>query len=362
MRSRVIGSIVFGVVVSSGIAVAGSKVPLRVVRVMPETHQALLYDKVAGTHVLVEQGKSVDGYTVEDIDEDEVTLVSDSGGAEVVLAAPVWRHQTAKEPAVVAPKKAEPLPEDPYGADVGVVRAVEAPAAVVNTPALPADPKIHVAEAPGATPKPAAQPPAAIRVTAAPGTDPAAVAAMTAAVGAPADAPAVKADAPKPDANADAAKPPAEPAPIPAPSTTDSNASSIWSAPTPAPAPATATPAPAATAPTPAVAAATAPAADAPIVLARADVATALAHFGTLATSIRGAFTAGGAHIDQVAPTSLFFAAGLRDGDTITAVDGRPLRSLDDAAALYARADAVKSLSLAVTRAGKPLTLHVLVQ
>ena len=46
---------------------------------MPETHQALLYDKAAGTHVLVEVGKSVDGFTVEDIDEDEVTLVGDGG-------------------------------------------------------------------------------------------------------------------------------------------------------------------------------------------------------------------------------------------------------------------------------------------
>src|SRR5256885_438867 len=65
---------------------AHGKVPLRVVRVMPESHQALLFDRSRSTHVLVEVGGKIDGYTVEDIDDDEVTLQLQ--GKQIVLAAP----------------------------------------------------------------------------------------------------------------------------------------------------------------------------------------------------------------------------------------------------------------------------------
>src|SRR3954471_18471846 len=64
-----------------------AKVPVRVVRMLPETHQALLFDKTKGTHVVVEAGQAVEGFLVDSIDEDEVTLLSDDG-ATFVLAAP----------------------------------------------------------------------------------------------------------------------------------------------------------------------------------------------------------------------------------------------------------------------------------
>src|SRR4051812_25197793 len=67
-------------------AAASNKIPLRVVRVMPESHQALLFDKSRGTHVLAEVGGKIDGYAVEDIDDDQVTLLQ--GGRQIVLAAP----------------------------------------------------------------------------------------------------------------------------------------------------------------------------------------------------------------------------------------------------------------------------------
>jgi len=127
--------------------VTRAKVPLRVVRMLPESHQALLFDKTRGTHVLAEVGETVEGYTVEDIDDDEVTL--SANGREVVLAAPdpSWRRRddarteggaahTAKK--VVA--KAEIAPVDPYAEPVAdapidpyaepAVRAVDAPAAI----------------------------------------------------------------------------------------------------------------------------------------------------------------------------------------------------------------------------------------
>jgi hypothetical protein len=46
----------------------------------------------------------------------------------------------------------------------------------------------------------------------------------------------------------------------------------------------------------------------------------------------------------------------------IATVDGQPMRTLDDAATLYARAPGMKSVTLAVIRAGKPLTLRLAIQ
>jgi membrane-associated protease RseP (regulator of RpoE activity) len=276
--------LVLFVALTSGVAIAGSKIPLRVVRVMPETGQALLFDKAQGTHVLVELGKAIDGYTVEDIDEDEVTLVGD-GGAEVVLAAPDWRHHDSGDTKPAKSGKVAAAPQDPYAQSDA-----------------PQDPYAAPAPAPVA---------------------------VTATVAAPAPAPA------------------AAPAPAPAP------------APVAAPVAASAPVAVTATvaAPAPAVVeASTSP------TLARADVSAALSNFGKLAASIHGTFVADGARLDTIAPDSLFAKAGLRAGDVIATVDGQPMRTLDDAATLYARAPGMKSVTLAVIRAGKPLTLRLAIQ
>ena len=280
-------SAVLFVALTGGAAFAGSKVPLRVVRVMPDTHQALLYDKTQGTHVLVEQGKSIDGYLVEDIDEDEVTLVGDSG-TEIVLAAPDYRHRHDDDKSEKADKKPA-TPQDPYA-----------------SPATPQDPYAETPIAAGE---------GGVRTTEAPGT-------------------------PAPTAPRVAEAPNAAPTTAPA---------TVVAAPTPAAAPAPTTDAP------PPVAA------DAPIALTRADVNASLANFGKLAGSIHGAFTADGARLDAIAPDSLFAKAGLHNGDVITAVDGQPLKSLDAAASLYARAAGVKVLTLSVIRAAKPLTLRVVI-
>jgi len=94
------------------------KVGLRVVRVLDDTHQALMFDKAKGTHVLVDIGKQIDGFTVTDIDEDTVTLTAE-GGQQIVLAGPdpSWRghgeHRAAK-PKAAAVKTAAATPEDPY--------------------------------------------------------------------------------------------------------------------------------------------------------------------------------------------------------------------------------------------------------
>lgn len=243
---------------------AKAKVPLRVVKILPETHQALLFDKNHGTHVLAEVGQTVDGYKVEDIDDDEVTLAAASG-AEIVLVAP-WRHEAGAKP-VDEPKPvtAELAPVDPYGEPVRIVEAPQDPYA---------EPAVRVAEAP-----------AVVRSV---------------------DAPVAT--------------------------------------------PVTTTP----VAPTPPV--------DAPALLTRAEVTASLADFGKLAGSIRGAFTPAGLRVDAVADGSLFGKAGLRAADIVGSVDNQPLRSIDDAAGLYARAGTARNVTIQVVRGGKPLVLRVAIQ
>src|SRR5688500_16157341 len=92
--------------------VTKKKVPYRVVKILPETGQVLLFDRKQGNHVVAEVGQALDGYTVDEIDDDEVTLVADSG-AHVILTAP-------PPPPRKKPRKAEPAPVDPYGVDEAV--------------------------------------------------------------------------------------------------------------------------------------------------------------------------------------------------------------------------------------------------
>ena len=373
-------------------APARAKVPLRVVRMLPDTKQALLFDRTKGTHVVVEAGQAVEGFYVDSIDDDEVTLLSDNG-ATVVLAAPdpAWRHRregdkadasrpaktTATAPAV---KSGEPQPADPYadlaaspelGTGADGVRVVEAPDAPAMAPAA-SSPAIgtgadgvRVVEAPNA----AAAAPASVPAPGAPATAAAPVPA-TAPPAVPATAPAaVPATAP---AAVPAAVPATAPAAVPAtaPATVPAAVPAIAPAAAPAPT-AAAEPHDAAGdalaaaltgAPAPTTTASPAAPADGPILLARGDVKAALASFGTLAGSIRGAFTPAGVRVDSVAAGSLFAKAGLRAGDVVSAVDGVPLKSLDDAADLYARAGSVKAMNVAVVRGGKPIVLRVTIQ
>jgi len=94
-------------------AASKPKVPLRVVRMLPETHQALLFDKIKGTHVLADIGKTIAGFVVDDIDDDEVSLTAE-GGAQIVLVAPArsWqrRGETSPKPSETEEAKATTKP------------------------------------------------------------------------------------------------------------------------------------------------------------------------------------------------------------------------------------------------------------
>lgn len=142
---------------------AHNKLMLRVVRVMPESHQALLYDRGRSTHLLAEVGGKVNGYEVEDIDDDTVTLLRD--GQEIVLTAPAREASAEREPRVrpasAVPTAAHPAdaqdtaPLDPYGEPA--LRAADAADAAPSTPqpaALAGAGEVRVAMAPGSTPNP----------------------------------------------------------------------------------------------------------------------------------------------------------------------------------------------------------------
>lgn len=318
------------------------KIPLRVVRVMPESGQALLFDRVRSTHVLAEVGGKVAGYTVESIDDDEVTLRLE--GKLIVLVAPARGDADPRADQPVRVRSAAPMPLDPYGEPA--IRTVEAPSDAkpathsAEAPIDPyADPPIRSVEAPGAPAGAAAAPRAieagegGVRVVRAPGGAGGAAGAPGAA-GPPAvvpgeggvrvvrapDAPSAGTDAPAP-ATRGAAVPPVRSASA-APGTSN---------------------------PTDAV-------------LSRGEVATALADFARLSAAVRASFTADGVLVSEVSDGTIFARAGLRAGDVVTAVDGARLRTLDDAANLYVRASTAKAMTAQVVRAGKPITLHVAIQ
>jgi len=302
-----------------GLQPARASVGLRVVRMLPETRQALLFDRDRGTHVLASVGSTIGVYQVDSIDEDAVTLTGP--GREIVLAAPDpgWsRRDSDDEPrrrvvaAAPAPTDGSPssiarAPVDPYGATADVApddpyaRLDDGPADPYPDPyadpSAPLDPyadtRVRVVDAP-------------IQIT--PGDGGIRVTSAAAA----SEAPLV---------TIEAAAPMGEAAPAPG-----------------------------------------APSAPMTVVLRRAEVQAALADFAVLTRAVRGSFTPAGARVETVAMGSVFAKAGLRPGDLVTAVDGVPLRSIDAAAELYVRAPLLQTATVQLVRDGKPLTMRLAIQ
>jgi serine protease Do len=102
--------------------------------------------------------------------------------------------------------------------------------------------------------------------------------------------------------------------------------------------------------------------ADGPTRLSKKEVNLALNDFAQLAASVDGSFTAKGLTIEKLGASSVFTKAGLQVGDTVTAIDGKPLKTIDDAADLYARAGSMTRASVQILRAGKPQTLRIAIQ
>jgi hypothetical protein len=286
-----------------------AKFPLRVVKVLPDSEQALLFDKNRGRHILVEIGEAVGDYTVAAIDEDEVTLTGKDLPVEVVLAAPESRKERrakkaardAKAAAAVveAETATDAAPADPYGEEEPREASVEAPIRATQWGTSRTD----GAEGEKSSTSPFAN---------------------------------MSADAAKPSEDvANAGKPPVAKKPAPAP-TAEIETADVE----------------------PAVKAT----AEGPTRLSKKEVSAALDNFAVLAAAIDGSFTQTGLTLEKVQAGSVFAKAGLSAGDVVTAVDGKPLRSIDDAADLYARAGSMKSASVQIVRAGKPQTIRIAIQ
>jgi hypothetical protein len=62
-----------------------------------------------------------------------------------------------------------------------------------------------------------------------------------------------------------------------------------------------------------------------------------------------------GVRLYGVTATSIPFALGLRSGDSLTAIDGEPIKNIQQLLDLYARIDQLTAVELSGTHAGKPL-------
>jgi S1-C subfamily serine protease len=93
--------------------------------------------------------------------------------------------------------------------------------------------------------------------------------------------------------------------------------------------------------------------------VSRAEIDAAVSDFDRLGRDIDASLGLTGVSVARVAPGSLFHRLGLRAGDRVTAVDGRPVRTLDEAAALYARLSTATKLSVDVTRGTEKITLRL---
>jgi hypothetical protein len=345
-------------------------IPLRVVRILPNTHQALLFDKSRHTHVLAEVGATIAGFHVDEVADDEVIL--SANGTQFVLAAPDTeaRHRDDEPLTSGATRPVDPYakelattiaePVDPY-ADPAARTVPQA-----SDTAARADARTHnTSDESGAQPTDSPTPvtpepvvpttPTSVPASAAPA--PSAVPASSAPAAAGRPTPTVTA----PTAPAPVASPAPAPAPTSAPepavptiesstnlghtASPDAGRSSTESSTNVGQ-----------TAPPEAVRRSI------DTTLSRDDVRIALADFAKLTAAVHGAFTPAGARIDGLAPGSLFAKVGLRTGDVVTAINGQPILSVDDAADLYVHATTTRNLAIQVTRNGKPVTLKVTIQ
>src|SRR5262245_60704244 len=66
-----------------------------------------------------------------------------------------------------------------------------------------------------------------------------------------------------------------------------------------------------------------------------------------------------GVRVGVVTADSIANAIGLRTGDVLSAIDGEPLKNLDQLLNLYVRLDQLNQVELSGTRAGKPLVRNL---
>ncbi len=80
---------------------------------------------------------------------------------------------------------------------------------------------------------------------------------------------------------------------------------------------------------------------------------------GAAATPIVEKGQVKGIRLRGVRPTSAAGAIGLRSGDTLSAIDGEPIKTMEQMLDLYGKLDKLNGIELQGTRAGKPLTVSL---
>ncbi|HZS39774.1 MAG TPA: hypothetical protein VFF06_23235 [Polyangia bacterium] len=272
----------------------------RFVGVSLSSAQALIWDEEHNEYVLKRVGEELDGARVSVIDGEH--LVLDRDGAREVLelsAPPVTK---------VAARKPRRMPALIIGAADPAARPAAKPNANVNAPNANANVNAND-EANESAPAPVAAAPASVA----------------------------------------AAPPPVAAAPAPAPP------SSVLASPanvlaSPAPPPAAAPPAPAPVAEGPAM------------IIPRADFDRELSDFAALADDVTLAKNPrGGFQLSALRAGCFFERIGLRPGDVVLRVDGRPINAAEDASAAYAWLKITDKFSVDILRGGRPVTLRYVI-
>jgi hypothetical protein len=325
-----------------------------VVAILQESGQALLWDGVRGEYVLVRAGAMFQDFHVSAISGDQVVL--SRGNQHFVLTriadAPDLRggvHAAAPAPAapVAAPAPAAPAPAAPVPA-----QGVADPYAASGAPPQPI---------PGIAPFSAQAPvdPYASPAPYAPAQAPAFFAPdeLPPAPYAPApQAPAFFAPDELPPAPGpmDPYVAPAAPAPV-APSLPSSLLESRVK-----PMPRASTEPRVTSMPRPVIQpqGEAAPLRDEQHTLSRKEFDAAISDFDALGRDMRVAQTADGVRVDEVAAGSLAYRMGVRAGDVVLDVDGKKLRSMSDAAAIYARLMDAEQFAVKVRRGAGIITLR----
>lgn len=92
--------------------------------------------------------------------------------------------------------------------------------------------------------------------------------------------------------------------------------------------------------------------------LSRKEFDAAISDFDALGRDMQVAQTADGVRVDEVAPGSLAHRMGVRAGDVVLDVDGKKLRNMNDAAAIYARLMDAERFAVKVRRGTGIITLR----
>lgn len=92
--------------------------------------------------------------------------------------------------------------------------------------------------------------------------------------------------------------------------------------------------------------------------LSRREFDAAISDFHALGRDVQVAQVADGVRVDEVAASSLPYRMGVRAGDIVLDVDGKKIRTMNDAAAIYARLMDVDQFAVKVKRGAGIITLR----